>query len=130
MQQNTFTIAGTRHEFTVVRLWEQPTEVFLRTPGLLPLAVLSSTIEPEVILNEVAREINGITESRTQSNIAASTAILAGLVLDKEVIRRVLRSDIMRESVIYQDILQEGKAEGKAKLYLKWQVTFLVLVCH
>ena len=44
--------------------------------------------------------------------IAASTAILAGLVLDKEVIRRVLRSDIMRESVIYQDILAEGKAEA------------------
>ncbi|RCJ33277.1 flagellar assembly protein H [Nostoc punctiforme NIES-2108] len=115
VQQNTFTIAGTRHEFAVIRLWEQPTEVFLRTPGLLPLAVLSSTIEPEVILNEVAREINAITELRTQSNIAASTAILAGLVLEKEVIKRVLRSDIMRESAIYQDILQEGKAKGKAE---------------
>ncbi|WP_442943300.1 hypothetical protein [Nostoc sp.] len=45
VQQNTFTIARTRHEFTVIRLWEQPIEVFLRTPGLLPLAVLSSTIE-------------------------------------------------------------------------------------
>ncbi|MEH2134860.1 MAG: hypothetical protein V7K86_30465 [Nostoc sp.] len=52
------------------------------------------------------------TESRNQSNIAASTAILAGLVLDKEVTLRVLRSDIMRESVIYQDILEEGKAEA------------------
>ncbi|MEH2391408.1 MAG: Rpn family recombination-promoting nuclease/putative transposase [Nostoc sp.] len=115
VQQNTFTISRTRHEFAVIRLWEQPTEVFLRTPGLLPLAVLNSTIDPEVILNEVAREINSITESRTQSNIAASTAILAGLVLDKEVIRRVLRSDIMRESAIYQDILQEGKAEGRTQ---------------
>ncbi|MEH2069179.1 MAG: Rpn family recombination-promoting nuclease/putative transposase [Nostoc sp.] len=112
VQQNTFTISGTHHEFGVIRLWEQPTEVFLRTPGLLPLAVLSSSLQPEVILNEVAEKINDITESRTQSNIAASTAILAGLVLDKEVIRRVLRSDIMRESPIYQDILQEGKAEA------------------
>jgi predicted transposase YdaD len=34
VQQNTFTIPGTRHEFAVIRLWEQPTEVFLRTPGL------------------------------------------------------------------------------------------------
>ncbi|MEH1848363.1 MAG: Rpn family recombination-promoting nuclease/putative transposase [Nostoc sp.] len=119
VQQNTFTITGTRHEFSVIRLWEQPTEVFLKTPGLLPLAVLSSTVDPEVILNEVAREISDITKSRTQSNIAASTAILAGLVLDKEVIRRVLRSDIMRESVIYQDILQEGKAEGKAEALLE-----------
>ncbi|MEH2158808.1 hypothetical protein [Nostoc sp.] len=36
-----------------------------------------------------------------------------------EVIRRVLRSDIMRESVIYQDILDEGKAEGKAEALLE-----------
>ncbi|MHC5595030.1 MAG: Rpn family recombination-promoting nuclease/putative transposase [Nostoc sp.] len=119
VQQNTFTIAGTRHEFEVVRLWEQPTEVFLRTAGLLPFAVLSSTIDPEAVLNQVAREINSMTESRNQSNIAASTAILAGLVLDKEVIRRVLRSDIMRESVIYQDILDEGKTEGKAEALLE-----------
>lgn len=112
VQQNTFTIARTRHEFSVIRLWEQPTELFLRTPGLLPFAVLSSTIDPEAVLNQVAREINSMTQLRNQSNIAASTAILAGLVLDKEVIRRVLRSDIMRESVIYQDILEEGKAEA------------------
>jgi predicted transposase/invertase (TIGR01784 family) len=39
VQQNTFSIPGTRHEFTVIRLWEQPTEVFLGTPGLLPFAV-------------------------------------------------------------------------------------------
>lgn len=93
--------------------------MFLRTPGLLPLAVLSNSLEPEVILNEVARKINDITESRTQSNIAASTAILAGLVLDKELIKRVLRSDIMRESPIYQDILEEGKAEGKVEALLE-----------
>jgi predicted transposase YdaD len=42
-----------------------------------------------------------------QSNIAASTAILAGLVLNKKLIKTLLRSDAMRESVIYQDIQQE-----------------------
>ncbi|OUL36752.1 flagellar assembly protein H [Nostoc sp. T09] len=115
VQQNTFSIPKTRHEFTVIRLWEQPTEVFLRTPGLLPFAALSSTIEPEVVINDVAQQINSITELKTQSNIAAATAVLAGLVLDKEVIKRVLRSDIMRESVIYQDILEAGKVEGKAE---------------
>ncbi|MDZ7958448.1 MAG: hypothetical protein RMY34_11325 [Aulosira sp. DedQUE10] len=119
VQQNTFSIPGTHHEFTVIRLWEQLTEVFLRTPGLLPFAVLSSTIDPEAVLNQVAREINSMTESATQSNIAAATAILAGLVLEKEVIKRILRSDIMRESVIYQDILEEGKAEGKTEALLE-----------
>jgi len=113
VQQNTFILTRTRHEFQVIRLWEQPTEVFLKTPGLLPLAVLSSTINREAVLNQVAQQINNITESRTQSNVAASTAILAGLVLNQEVIKRVLRSDIMRESVIYQEILDEGRNEGR-----------------
>jgi predicted transposase YdaD len=60
-------------------------------------------------LQQVAEVIEGINDTRTQSNIAASTAVLAGLVLDKELIKRLLRSDAMRESVIYQDILQEGE---------------------
>ncbi|MFN7338595.1 MAG: hypothetical protein ACK5TF_02560, partial [bacterium] len=37
----------------------------------------------------------------------------AGLVLNRETIKKILRSDIMRESVIYQDILEEGREEGK-----------------
>lgn len=61
VQQNTFLLTRTRHEFEVIRLWEQPTEVFLRTPGLLPLAVLSSTIDREAVLNQVAQQINNIT---------------------------------------------------------------------
>jgi predicted transposase YdaD len=58
-----------------------------------------------------------------KSNVAASTAILAGLVLNKEIIQRLLRKDIMKESVIYQDIRdegrQEGRQEGEANLVLR-----------
>ena len=52
---------------------------------------------------------------RQQSNIAASTAILAGLLLEEEVIQSILRSEIMRESVIYQRIESEGIRKGKAE---------------
>ncbi|MEA5620195.1 flagellar assembly protein H, partial [Cronbergia sp. UHCC 0137] len=45
----------------------------------------------------------------------AATAIISGLALKKEVIQRLLRSEIMKESVIYQEILLEGKAEGIAE---------------
>ncbi|HEY9802715.1 MAG TPA: hypothetical protein V6D25_20290 [Leptolyngbyaceae cyanobacterium] len=41
--QNTLIIQNLRYEFTVIRLWEQPPEIFLRTAGLLPFAVLSNT---------------------------------------------------------------------------------------
>ncbi|MEH2247611.1 Rpn family recombination-promoting nuclease/putative transposase [Nostoc sp.] len=115
VQQNTFNIAGTRHEFEVVRLWEQPTEVFLRYPGLFPLAVLGGTDDRASRLQQVAQEIIAIPDQRLQSNVAAATAILAGLVLEKGLIQRVLRRDYMRESVIYQEIEAEAKAEGRAE---------------
>jgi predicted transposase/invertase (TIGR01784 family) len=113
--QTHFELSGLRHEFEVVRLWEQPTEIFLSSPGLLPFAVLSRTTERLDVLREVALRVENIAERRVQSNVAAASAILAGLLLEKEVIHRVLRSDIMRESVIYREIEAEAEARGEAR---------------
>lgn len=107
VQQTAFVLESTRHEFGVIRLWEQKSDIFLNTPGLLPFATLSQTEDKTQILQQVAEAIAQINDTQTQSNIAASTAVLAGLVLNKELIKRLLRSDVMRESVIYQDIQQE-----------------------
>ena len=74
---------------------------------MLPFATLSQTEDKTRTLQQVAEAIEQINDTRTQSNIAASTAVLAGLILNKELIKRLLRSDAMRESVIYQDIQQE-----------------------
>jgi len=115
VHQNSFNSKQLNHEFNVVRLWEQPTEIFRQYLGLLPLAVLTKTSDPEETLRDVARRIDNIADKRVQSNVAASTAIISGIALDKEIIQRLLRSEIMKESVIYQDILLEGKAEGKAE---------------
>jgi predicted transposase/invertase (TIGR01784 family) len=113
--QTTFEISGLRGEFEMVRLWEQPTEVFLSLPGLLPFAVLSQTDDREGVLREVTRRVEEIPERRSQSNITAASAILAGLLLEKETVHRILRRDIMRESVIYQEIEQEAEARGEAR---------------
>jgi predicted transposase/invertase (TIGR01784 family) len=110
--QTEFVLENTSHRFEIIRLWEQPTEVFLKFPGLLPFATLSQTEDKTQTLEQVAQVIEAIKNTKTQSNIAASTAVLAGLVLDKDLIKKVLRSDIMRESVIYQDILKEGEERG------------------
>lgn len=107
VQQTAFVLENTRHEFRVIRLWEQPSDVFFNTLGLLPFATLSQTDDKARTLQQVADAIEQINDTRIQSNIAASAAVLAGLVLNKELIRRLLRSDTMRESVIYQDIQQE-----------------------
>lgn len=41
--KTTFELEQTIHRFQVIRLWEQPTEIFLQTPGLFPFAVLSNS---------------------------------------------------------------------------------------
>jgi predicted transposase/invertase (TIGR01784 family) len=113
--QTTFIAGSLQHEFSVIRLWEQPPEVFLAAPGLLPFAVLSATENKVATLQQSSAAVDKIADRRKQSNIAAASAILAGLVLEQEVIRRLFRKDIMRESVIYQQIKTEGEEEGSNK---------------
>jgi predicted transposase/invertase (TIGR01784 family) len=102
------------HNFNVIRLWEQPTEIFQQYLGLLPLAVLTKD-DPTETLKAVAQQIDNISDPKVKSNLAAATYITSGLVLNKEVIQRLLRSEIMKESVTYQEILLEGETKGKAE---------------
>ncbi|MFM7888120.1 MAG: Rpn family recombination-promoting nuclease/putative transposase, partial [Pseudanabaena sp.] len=113
--ETTFNLGGLSHQFNVIRLWEQPTEIFQQYQGLLPFATLSQTDNPEETLRQVAQQIEQISDKQVQSNVAASTAIISGIALNKEIIQRLLRSEIMKESVIYQEILLEGEAKGIAK---------------
>jgi predicted transposase/invertase (TIGR01784 family) len=103
------------HQFRVIRLWEEPVETFLGTPGLLPYAVLSNAENKEEILRQVTEEIEKVTDRREKSNLAAATSILAGLELTEEVIRRLMGSPVMRESTMYQSILREGRTEGRVE---------------
>jgi predicted transposase/invertase (TIGR01784 family) len=111
--QDTFTLENTRHQFTVIRLWEQPTDVFLSSPGLFPFAVLSQEENKVEILQKVARKVDNLSERRVKANLSASAGILAGLVLKEQDIQRILRSDMMKESTLYQAILREGREEGR-----------------
>jgi predicted transposase/invertase (TIGR01784 family) len=115
VHENTFSVGELNHRFNVIRLWEQPAEIFQKYQGLLPFAALSQTNNPEETLRQVAKQIENIADKQVQSNVAASTAIISGIALKQEIIQRLLRSEIMKESVIYQAILLEGKAEGKAE---------------
>ena len=138
VRQNVFTISGLRHEFEIIRLWEQPTADLLKYPGLLPLAVLGKTEDRTQTLREVSSLIDNLEDRREQSNIVAATSILGGLVLKKEVIQQVLREEIMQESVIYQDIkaqgikqgleqgLQQGRQEGRQEGLQQGQASLVI----
>ena len=111
--QTKFSSQKLNHEFNVIRLWEQPTEVLQSYLGLLPLSVLSKTDDPTETLRKTAKIIDNIEDKQVKNNVSAATAIISGLALSKDVIQKLLRSDIMKESVIYQDILLEGTEKGR-----------------
>lgn len=48
-------------------------------------------------------------EDEQRAEIATYTEILAGLKYNKNLLRNLFREEMMRESVIYQDILREGE---------------------
>ena len=113
VRQTSYQTPVMTHQFRVIRLWEEPVEVFLSTPGLLPYAVLSRATDKEsVLLAEVVKELEQITNQREKSNLAAATSILAGLQLSEQTIRQLMRSPVMRESTMYQSILREGEERG------------------
>ena len=113
--QNSFALDQTNHQFNIIRLWEQPTATLQQYQGLLPFVTLSQTANPEATLEQVAQQIETIVDKNIQSNIAAATYIISGLTLSREIIHRLLRTEIMKESVTYQEILLEGEAKGEAK---------------
>jgi predicted transposase/invertase (TIGR01784 family) len=113
VHQNVFEIPGMRYEFEVIRIWEQPTQPFLESTGLLPLAVLTETSDKAQTLRQVAARVENITDLTVQSNVAASAGILAGLLLKRDFINQVLRKEIMQQSAIYQEIEQGGIVKGK-----------------
>jgi predicted transposase/invertase (TIGR01784 family) len=105
------------HQFGVLRLWEQDPSSLLALPGLLPFVMLTqSDQDPEVTLQQIAGQLQQIPDPQLKGDLKASTAVLAGLVLSKDVIRQILEEIDMRESVIYQEwraeALKEGRQEG------------------
>jgi predicted transposase/invertase (TIGR01784 family) len=103
------------HRYQAIRLWEQPSETFLQSPGLLPLAVLTQTSDPALKLREVATALEQIEDNRVKANLMAATSVFGGILLSPDIIKTILRSEIMKESAVYQEILREGEQRGLLK---------------
>jgi predicted transposase YdaD len=106
-------------------MWEQSPEPLLQDLELLPLAPLCASDDSTQLLRRVATEVDKIEETAQRQEISSCTQILAGLRFKQNVIRNLFREEIMRESVIYQDIIQKGRAEGRAEAR---QEEFLLII--
>jgi len=113
--QDSFQLGETTHRYRVLRLWEQSSDLFVKSPGLLPLAVLTQSSDPELKLRQVAEVLETIPDNNLRQNLTAATAVFGGLVLKPDIVKTILRSEIMKESAVYQEILQEGRQEGLQK---------------
>ncbi|QHG16873.1 DUF4351 domain-containing protein [Nostoc sp. ATCC 53789] len=112
--ETVFCVETTRHEYRVIRLWEENPELFLNDPALLPLAPLAATTQPQALLQQVVGKVSQL-EPRQRPEISAYTQILAGLKYNQDLIRQLFREGMMRESVIYQEILAEGEQRGEQR---------------
>ncbi len=112
--ETSFNMETTRHEYRVIRMWEENPEIFLNDQALLPLAPLAATKQPQILLQQVVERVNQLSVEK-RGEISAYTQILAGLKYKKDLIRQLFREGMMRESVIYQEILAEGEQRGEQK---------------
>jgi predicted transposase/invertase (TIGR01784 family) len=113
--QNIYTSDKTKHEFQIIKIWEQSPQVLQQYQGLIPFVALCQTDNPEEVLRQAVQQIEVIADREIQANLLAATYVISGLALDQEIIHTLLRQEIMKESVTYQEILREGMAEGKAE---------------
>ena len=113
VNQDSFRKGATTHHYRAIRLWEESPDIFLKTLGLLPLAVLTQNQDPAIRLRQVAEVLDTITDKRIKANLTTVASVFGGLVLKPDVIKTILRSEIMKESAVYQEILQEGMTKGE-----------------
>jgi predicted transposase YdaD len=102
--------------YQVVRLWQQPVELFLGGgTGVLPLAPLCAMAREALpgLIRQMEARIEAEAPLAARAVLWASTYILLGLRLPPEAAAELLRGvRDMKESSTYQAILEEGRSEG------------------
>jgi predicted transposase YdaD len=110
-----FHVGDTWHRYRVIKLWEQDPAPLLAHEGLLPLALLARTEQPEQLAMEVAEKVSTIADEKRRSDLTAAAGILAGLRLDERLAHSLFRKELMMQSVIYREILAEGELMGEKR---------------
>ncbi len=108
----------TIHHYRVIRLWEQDPNLFINQPGLYPFAPLTNSKNPNTLLQQISAKINNLEDIEQRQILGSCTSILAGLRFDKILVNSLFQEDIMKGSVIYQDILEKGEKKEGLKLVM------------
>ena len=103
----------TAFRYRILRVWEQPPEEFLKGVGTLPLAPVCAVTNKQI--PEIIREVKSkLADHPLAPDLWAATYVLLGLKYSNEFASLVLQGVLtMKESVTYQAIIAEGRAEGR-----------------
>jgi predicted transposase YdaD len=105
--------------YQVIRVWELPVETLLRgglgQRALAPISAVQQSDLPHVI-HELKRRVTQLRNPDLVSRWWTAVSVLMGLRYDKDLVNRLLKGVVgMKESVIYQAIVEEGRAEGRVE---------------
>jgi hypothetical protein len=105
--------------YRTVRVWQVPPEQWLKGGlGLVPLAPLGD-VRPEelpAVITQMKRRLDREARPRLAAELWSAAYILMGLRYERAIVQRLLQGVVtMKESVTYQAIVEEGRAEGLAK---------------
>jgi predicted transposase YdaD len=96
-------------------------------PSILLFATL--TAQPtEELLMQVASEVSKIESQPQRQEMASYVQVMAGLRFNKTLIKRLFREDIMKESVIYQEIFETGEQQGEQRALQREKALILRLM--
>ena len=103
--------------YELIKLWQQDPAPLLQQPDLLPLAVLCrADTGGGALLRTVAKELLKVEDATQRNELFGMSRMLAGLVYAKDIVYEILRgSNMLEESVVYQDVLQQGVRRGERK---------------
>jgi predicted transposase YdaD len=116
--QGTHHINGRSWSFVdqVIRVWQLASEQILGGGlGTLPLAMLcdDAAANPEPVIERLHERLDGLPDRPLAAELWTATGILMGLRYDRDVTQRLLRGVLaMKESVVYQEILEQGVDQG------------------
>ncbi len=110
-----------RYHFTVVKLWEIPPERVLEAPyvALWPLSGVMGNGTLETLVRAGEQIAAAPLPREERSELAGLLATLAGIRQPRGAVlaalgRNTLLNDLLRESSVVADWLDEGRAEGRA----------------
>ena len=112
---NVFEVGETRHKFRVMRLWEEDPAPLLADEALLPLATLARTDDRVALISTVAAQVARIEPAERRMQVGVNAHLLAGTVIDWEVIGTMFGDNILKESSVYQHFVMEGEIKGRAE---------------